>query len=65
MGSRPPRTIEEIGVYRVTSTAPLHLDEIALRASMPVATVAPTLLTLALENVVVEGPPGFFRRPKS
>jgi DNA processing protein len=61
----PQRSIEETVVFRSTSTEPLHLDEIALRSGMSVSTVAPTLLTLALENVVVEGPPGFFRRPKS
>jgi DNA processing protein len=61
----PPCSVEELVVFRATSTAPLHLDEIALRSGMSVSTVAPTLLTLALENVVVEGPPGFFRRPKS
>ncbi len=41
---------------------PLHLDEIAVRAHLSPQAAAAALLTLALENVVVEGPPGFFRR---
>ena len=41
---------------------PLHLDEIAARAHLSPQAAAAALLTLALENVVVEGPPGFFRR---
>jgi DNA processing protein len=52
----------ETAVLRATSSAPLHLDEIASRAALAVEAVAAALLTLALENVVVEGPPGFFRR---
>jgi DNA processing protein len=40
----------------------LHLDEIAARAHLSPQAAAAALLTLALENVVVEGPPGFFRR---
>lgn len=47
------------------SSAPLHLDEIALRAHVAVQSAAVALLTLALEAVVVEGPPGFFRRSDS
>jgi DNA processing protein len=42
--------------------APLHLDEIAARAHLSAQAATAALLTLALENVVVEGPPGFFRR---
>jgi DNA processing protein len=52
----------EADALRATSTAPLHLDEIASRASLPAQAATAALLTLALENVVVEGPPGFFRR---
>ncbi len=40
----------------------LHLDEIAARAHLSPQAAAAALLTLALENVVVEGPLGFFRR---
>jgi DNA processing protein len=49
-------------ILRVISIAPLHLDEIALRAYLTIQVTAAALLTLALEAVVVEGPPGFFRR---
>jgi DNA processing protein len=52
----------EADALRGTSTTPLHLDEIASRAGIPARAAASALLTLALENVVVEGPPGFFRR---
>jgi DNA processing protein len=45
-----------------TGPRPLHLDEIATRAALCAQTARAVLLTLALENVVVEGPPGFFRR---
>jgi DNA processing protein len=41
---------------------PQHLDEIAQSAGLPVSRAATLLLTLALENVVVEGPSGFYRR---
>jgi DNA processing protein len=40
----------------------LHQDTIAQKAGLEAASVSAALLTLALENVVVEGPPGFFRR---
>ena len=60
----PPRPLSagESAVLEATSSVPLHLDEIALRAQSPAPAVLASLLTLALENVVVEGPPGFFRR---
>jgi DNA processing protein len=46
----------------VLSNQPLHLDHVAQRAGLPAQAAAAALLTLSLENVVVEGPPGFFRR---
>jgi DNA processing protein len=52
----------EAAALRAISGSPLHLDAIASTAGLPAATAAVALLTLALENVVVEGPPGFFRR---
>ena len=60
----PPRHLSdsEAAVFRATATVPLHLDEIASRAHVGASTVAAALLTLALENVVVEGPSGFYRR---
>jgi DNA processing protein len=59
----PPRPLSEAetAVLAATSAAPLHLDEIASRAHSPAPAVMAALLTLALEDVVVEGPPGFFR----
>jgi DNA processing protein len=60
----PPRPLDanENAVLNATSTAPLHLDAIAARAALPAQAAASALLTLSLENVVVEGPPGFFSR---
>jgi DNA processing protein len=55
-------TPTESGVLAAVQSAPLHLDEIASRAHSPAPAVTAALLTLALEDVVVEGPPGFFRR---
>ena len=52
----------EFKILAAVSTEPRHADAISTGAGMsPQATTA-ALLTLALENVVVEGPPGFFRR---
>jgi DNA processing protein len=52
----------ESEVLAALSTAPLHLDVICGRAKLSPQAVAAALLTLALENVVVESPPGFFCR---
>lgn len=52
-------------VLAAVNDAALHLDEIAARAHLTVQAAAVALLTLALEAVVVEGPPGFFRRTRS
>lgn len=52
-------------VFDAVDTAPLHVDDIALRSHLTVQAAAVALLTLALEAVVVEGPPGFFRRSES
>jgi DNA processing protein len=57
-----PLEPSEAAALKGISTVPLHLDEIASRASLPAHSTAAALLTLTLENVVVEGPPGFFRR---
>ena len=59
----PQISDDEIAVLRATSAVPLHLDEIAAQAHASAQVASAALLTLALENVVVEGPPGFFRRP--
>jgi DNA processing protein len=52
-------------ILRATSSVPIHLDEVAANAHVAVQAAAAALLTLALEAVVVEGPPGFFRRRDS
>jgi DNA processing protein len=53
---------EEKSVLEATSHTPRHADEIGSRTGLPARTLSTLLLTLALENVVVEGPDGFFRR---
>jgi len=57
-----PLNQSEAAALGATSSAPLHLDEIASRAALSAQAAASALLTLSLENVVVEGPPGFFTR---
>jgi DNA processing protein len=59
--SRPLSEAEQT-VLAATSSTPVHLDEIASRTPLPTAAVTAALLTLALEDVVVEGPQGCFRR---
>jgi DNA processing protein len=55
----------EFSVFQSISNVPLHTDAIASRAGQSCQATTAALLTLALEDVVVEGPPGFFRRRKS
>ena len=55
-------SVDEKTVLNATCQTPRHCDEIASRAGLPARTLSTLLLTLALENVVVEGPDGFFRR---
>lgn len=57
----PPNSIES-SLLQVMSNVPLHIDMLTVRAHQTPQATAAALLTLALENVVVEGPPGFFRR---
>ena len=52
----------ESAVLAASSNLPLHTDAITARAGLSPQAAASALLTLALEDVVVEGPPGFFRR---
>jgi DNA processing protein len=52
----------QLALFEATSAEPRHLDEIADRARVCTSAAATGLLTLALENVVVEGPGGFYRR---
>jgi DNA processing protein len=61
----PGLTAGARAVYEATSSRPAHLDSIAMAAGQTAQVATATLLTLALENVVVEGPPGFFRRTKA
>ncbi len=61
-GSDRPLSAHESAVLAVSSAIPLHTDVITARAGLSPQATASALLTLALEDVVVEGPPGFFRR---
>jgi DNA processing protein len=70
LDSPPPRSVREVrisdpagkAVWSVCTTTPRHIDEIAADARVCMSTAATQLLTLALENVLVEGPEGFYRR---
>jgi len=53
---------EARSVMNALSHDPAHLDEIASKSHVSIHEASAALLTLALENVVVEGPAGFFRR---
>ncbi|WP_394841476.1 DNA-protecting protein DprA [Pendulispora brunnea] len=55
-------TAEAQALFRVAESMPLHIDELINRTQLPAAAVSTALLTLALENVLVEGPSGSFRR---
>jgi DNA processing protein len=59
-----PRTLDERArrVLDGVISTPRHTDEIVAKVGLDAPTVTTALLTLALENVVVEGPGGFFRR---
>jgi DNA processing protein len=54
----------ERALAQACSAQARHIDEIASDARVCTRDAATGLLTLALENVVVEGPEGFFRRAK-
>ncbi len=54
----------ELRVLKGLSSTPQHTDQVALRVGLDAPTVTTALLTLALEDVVVEGPGGFFRRAR-
>ncbi len=55
----------EYEVLYSLSDKPLHVDAIVALAGQSTQAVSAALLTLALENVVVEGPPGSFRRRRA
>jgi DNA processing protein len=52
---------DENSIISSISASPMHLDDIAEKAGLSAAAAATALLTLALKDVVVEGPDGFFR----
>jgi DNA processing protein len=60
---RPPSglTPDEKSAFAALCHEPRHLDQIASRAGLSAASTATALLTLALKDVVVEGPDGLFR----
>jgi len=55
-------TKAETIVFSVTSVLAEHRDQLVEKSLLPAHVVATALLTLALKDVVVEGPDGFFRR---
>jgi len=55
----------EAAIWACLSQAPKHQENIAVETGIAPFTTQGALLTLTLENVVVEGPPGFFRRAAS
>lgn len=63
--SGAPLSESAIAVLAALSLAPSHADAIAARARLTAQVTSATLLTLALEDVVVESPPGFFCRRDS
>jgi DNA processing protein len=56
--------LSEKAVLASLDVRPLHSDELASRTGLGPAALATALLTLTVENVVVEGPEGFFRRAR-
>jgi DNA processing protein len=60
-----PRNHDESRVLAAASMTPAHIDELAGRCGLAYPEVMTALLTLALENVLVEGPEGFYRRVNS
>jgi DNA processing protein len=55
----------ELAVLDALSITGQHVDEIAAKSGLCVAAASTALLTLALEDVVVEGPEGLFRRGRT
>jgi DNA processing protein len=60
-----PLSEVDSAILRALSHAPLHADAVSSLTGLTAQATITALLTLALENVVVEGPPGFFRRQGS
>ena len=55
------KTPEETRVLATMDGAPRHPDEVVVRCGLPYPEVMTALLTLALDDVLVEGPEGHFR----
>lgn len=55
-------TPDEKLVFSNLWTDPMHMDQIVRATGLAVPPISTALLTLALKDVVVEGPNGFFRR---
>jgi DNA processing protein len=55
----PPECQALLGLL---SSTPLHRDDLCAESGLPTALVHAALLTLSLEAVLVEGPPGWFKR---
>ncbi len=58
-----PRNPAETRVLATLTAVPRHRDEVVLQCGLPYPEVMTALLTLALDDVLVEGPEGFFRLP--
>ncbi len=56
------RTPEETALVEAATERPEHVDELCELAGLSPPSAATALLTLALEHVLVEGPPGYYRR---
>ncbi|MEO7111408.1 MAG: DNA-processing protein DprA, partial [Polyangiaceae bacterium] len=56
------RSPEEMALLEAATERPEHLDELCDLAGLSPCSAATALLTLALEHVLVEGPPGYYRR---
>jgi DNA processing protein len=56
------RSPEETALLEAATERPEHLDELCELAGLSPSSAATALLTLALEHVLVEGPPGYYRR---
>ena len=62
----PPKLdSEQLTLFRALGSDPVHPDELSARTGLSASSVATALLTLSLGDVVVEGPPGLFRRKQS
>ncbi|CAN5397535.1 hypothetical protein BH09MYX1_BH09MYX1_27890 [soil metagenome] len=61
----PPRrglTEDEKAIFQKLRQDAIHTDEVVERTGLPIGRVSSALLTLSLDDVVVEGPSGCYRR---